>query len=288
MAETFSARINSETKNKLETLIEESGLTAKDFMDRLVVTYETSQSRESIAQIKELDNLRHHLARIEEIYISITKEAKDRQEVDDAKIKELQESTHEAKSQVLDMQKRVEQISQEAEEKTKTTEADAALARENAQKEVKNIQETLARAKESRDQSARLAALAEKSASEAEAKAARLQEMADRFEQLQTQLKATEQERDQTNRDLSRLQEDLARAQATIQAVKEEFDRKLTQALEKAEVDKERAVLAAQRKALDEMRELQEALVKCRDEKATLEIELTRLGRDSYAPKPLG
>ncbi len=45
---TFSVRIDNETKDKLAELVEQSGLTAKDFLNRLVTTYETSRVRESM------------------------------------------------------------------------------------------------------------------------------------------------------------------------------------------------------------------------------------------------
>lgn len=83
---TFSVRIDSETKDKLADLVEQSGLTAKDFLSRLVTSYETSRAREAVAESKELENLRHHLDRVEEIYISIVKAAQDHREADAARI----------------------------------------------------------------------------------------------------------------------------------------------------------------------------------------------------------
>ena len=48
-------------------------MTAKDFLAQMVTSYETNQTRESIGQVKELETLRHHLARVEEIYIGLVK-----------------------------------------------------------------------------------------------------------------------------------------------------------------------------------------------------------------------
>ena len=47
----------------------------------------------------------------------------------------------------------------------------------------------------------------------------------------------------------------------------------LSRASERAEIDKERAVLAAQRESMDETGRLREALALAREEKAVLEVE---------------
>ncbi|WP_006522756.1 hypothetical protein [Desulfoscipio gibsoniae] len=95
---TFSVRVDIETKDKLAELVEQSRLTAKEFLSRLVTTYETTLARESMAESKELENLRHHLARIEEIYISIVKGAQDRQEADAIRIKQALDDAQQAKA----------------------------------------------------------------------------------------------------------------------------------------------------------------------------------------------
>ena len=44
----------------------------------------------------------------------------------------------------------------------------------------------------------------------------------------------------------------------------------------RSEIDKERAVLAAKREAMDELGRLREALALAREEKAALEVELSK------------
>lgn len=64
----------------------------------------------------------------------------------------------------MDAQERAERIAKEAEERVNAAEAAAAQVRENAEMEITDMRETLARSEEAREQSSRLAALAEKSA----------------------------------------------------------------------------------------------------------------------------
>lgn len=282
---TFSSRISAETKDKLEGLIKDSGISNKEFMDRLVANYETNLSRESMAHVKELESLRHHLARVEEIYISIVKSAKDRQEADNKRITEAEEAAQHSKAQVLDIQTQATQDIENAEEQIKTAEAEATLIRETAQKETQSMREALNRAEESREQSARLAALAEKTATEAESKANKLQEQAEQSVQYRQELEQIRRERDQLESDLAKakeeLQEEINLRDATAKSVREEFEGKLKQALERAEFEKNKAVLEVQRKALEEMRELQDGLAKCREEKTILEIELASVRQNS-------
>jgi|GEM_PF-2816670 len=278
---TFSVRVDNETKDKLAELAEQSGLTAKDFLIRLVTTYESSQVRESMAESKELESLRHHLARVEEIYISLVKGAQDRQEFDAAKITQALEEAQQAKAQALDAQAQAEKVSREAGERINTAEAEAALAWENAHKEIQVMRETLARVEDAREQSSRLAALAEKAAADAEAKVESLKELAEESEAIRQELGKVKQEREQLERDLNKAQQELQDTvglrDADVKAVGEEWEKRLQQALERAEFEKDKAVLDAQRQALAEMRELQDALAKCREEKATLEIEMAKL-----------
>ena len=50
----------------------------------------------------------------------------------------------------------------------------------------------------------------------------------------------------------------------------------LSRVAERADIDKERAVLAAQREAMDEIGRLREALALAREERAALEVEISK------------
>ena len=98
-------KIDSETRDRLQALIEQSGFPARDFLARLVGSYEACQVQASIGQVKEIEALRHHLARGEEIYINFAKGAADRQEADALRITQAEEAIKEAKAAVMDAKK---------------------------------------------------------------------------------------------------------------------------------------------------------------------------------------
>ena len=77
-----------------------------------------------------------------------------------------------------------------------------------------------------------------------------------------------------------------------VTEVRAELERKnaqmqdaLSRAAERAEIDKERAVLAAQRETMDETGRLREMLALAREEKASLEVELSKAQNKQPKPK---
>jgi hypothetical protein len=76
------------------------------------------------------------------------------------------------KALAMDAQEQRQDITEQAGAQVEAAQADAALARETAAKEVQEAKEALARARDAQEQSAKLAALAEEAAAAAKAKAA--------------------------------------------------------------------------------------------------------------------
>lgn len=270
----FSAKIDAEIKEKLNNMAEQSGMTMKDFLSRLVGSYETAQERESMGQVKEIENLRHHLARVEEIYVSIVKAAKDRQESDAERIAKAEAEAQMVKAEALDREKQAAMAIDSANERVHQADAEAALVREQANQEIAQLKEIVEREKEAREQSARLAALAEQAAAAAKTKAEQLADQASKADQYQKEKEELEKQLDQTKELLKQTQ---------VQA-KNNLDREITQSKdllertkERAEVEKEKAVLLAQREFMEEIGRLRESHAQCREEKAALEIKLSQL-----------
>ena len=78
-----------------------------------------------------MESLRHHLAHVEEIYISLVKNGQDRQEADAAKLFRVEEEARNAKAAAPEAIKEVQAQADAAH-------ADAALAREEVAKEIKD------------------------------------------------------------------------------------------------------------------------------------------------------
>jgi chromosome segregation ATPase len=235
-----------------------------------------------VAQVKEIEQLSHHLARVQEIFIGLVKESQDRQEADANMIARTEEEATRFKALAMDAQEQRQYAIEQSGTQVEAAQADAALARETAAKGIQGAKEALARARDAQEQSAKLAALAEEAAAAAKVKAADLEALAEQAGQYK-------QEADQVRRESDDLTKQLEQAQASLLVVQEDakaalaaqaakMDDALQRAAERAEVEKERAVLAAQREGMNETSVLREALAVAREEKAALEVLLARAG----------
>jgi DNA repair exonuclease SbcCD ATPase subunit len=278
----FSAKIDEGLKAKFEEMAQSAGTTQKDFFSRLISAYETAQVRESVAAVKEIEQLSHHLDRVQEIFIGLVKESQDRQEADANMIARAEEDATRFKALAMDAQEQRQEITEQAGAQVEAAQADAALARETAAKEVQDAKEALARARDAQEQSAKLAALAEEAATAAKAKAADLEALAGQAGQYKQDADQARRESEDLTKQLEQAHESIrniqAEAKTAISAQVAKMEDALQRAAERAEVEKERAVLAAQREGMNETGVLREALAKAREEKAALEVLLARAG----------
>lgn len=72
MAETWSAKIDDEEKEKLNELIEQSGLSSKDFLSTMITAYELSKAKESNTLLtQDIDELQRITNRINSIFSNV-------------------------------------------------------------------------------------------------------------------------------------------------------------------------------------------------------------------------
>ena len=276
----FSVRLDTEVKNKLTSLIEHSNSTAKDFVARLLLTYEAQVLEGTTTQIPELDSLKHFLSRIEKIYISMYSEARDRQDAYAERITQAQNETTQAKAAAHEAQK-------EANARAEAAVNELLAYKTEISDEMHDLKHAVLKAMDDRNQSNRLAALAEKAATTAEAKVNELSGLADRASEFKRELEQAIQQRDQLTAqhqiELDALQQQVNQLQAELERKDVQMQENLTRTAERAEIDKERAVLAAQLESMDETGRLREALSLSREERAAMEVELTKVQKNSIA-----
>lgn len=278
----FSVRLDTEVKDRLTALIEQSNSTAKEFVARLISTYEAAQVREGTAtQIPELNSLKRFLSRIEEIYISMYNASRDRQDVDAERITQAQNEATQAKAAAHEVQEQATKAIDEANAKAEAAANELAAYKVEISDEIHELKQAVLKAMDDRDQSNRLAALAEKTATTAEAKANQLSDLAERAAEYKSELEQVIQQRNkltaQHQRELDDLQQQVNQLRSELERKDEQMQENLTRAAERAEIDKERAVLAAQREYMDETGRLREALALAREERAALEVEMTKI-----------
>ena len=278
----FSVRLDTEVKDKLTALIEQSNFTAKDFVARLISTYEATQVREvTTTQIPELDSLKHFLSRIEEVYISMCNAARDRQDADSERINQAQDEAIQAKASAHEAQEQAVRTTEEANARAEVAVNELAAHKAELSDEMHELKQAMMKAMDDRDQSNRLAALAEKAAATAEVKVTELSGLADSATEYKHELEQVMQQRDQLTaqhqREIDVLQQQVNQLQAELEHKNVQMQENLSRTAERAEIDKERAVLAAQRESMDETGRLREALALSREERAALEVELTKV-----------
>lgn len=279
---TFSTKMDLEIKEKLQAMIEESGAKQKDFMAMLVNNYEANRARESMGQqAKELEQLRHHLARIEEIYINIVKTAQDHQEADAGQIVRLETDLCQAKAEVVDTLKinqnilreskeQIEAAQAEVREQVEAALAEVALNKIATEKEIEDMRQKLDKAQKAQEQAVRLANLAENAAKDAENRATAVEALAGKAEQYQ-------QEAKQALLTLEEKEKQLAEAVAEGERFKIQSQEQIQKLIEKTNLEKDRAVLNSERKSMDEISRLREALATAREELAQSRGEIMKL-----------
>lgn len=276
---TYSAKMNSETRDELKALIEESQLDAREFMARMVGIYKAGQTQTNLGHVKEIEALHHHVARIEEIYVNLVKDAADQKEADGIALRQATEEIARIKAAALDAQNeataRVEAAQTEATQVRQQAETDIQAMRgnvETAHKDVADIREALAQARDAQQQSARLAVLAEEAASAAKARSAELEALAARAEEYRQVAELARVEAAQA----------YAKAEKDIAEIRDS----MAKAAERAEIEREKAVLFAQRESMNEIGKLREALAQTREELAQAKAALEIASHQKSEPKP--
>lgn len=261
----YSVKINAEQRDLLQKKIAESELTAGNFLATMLSHYEAAQSRESLSDIRELNQLRNHLARIEEIYIGLAKSRKDVEESHDQSIKDLQEQLRVVKAQLVDTQTtaktEVEAITKEMKELTEKT------VKENQKKalELADLKEQKEKAEEGQRQAAKIANLTELTLGQVQEQTADLKASAtENREKAEQAMK----ELDQKSIELNNTVQELTLLKNQLEKERENAKRSLEDQQHHSELDKQNAILLTQQASLTKREHLQDEIVKLRDQLA--------------------
>ncbi|MGI9951387.1 hypothetical protein V3F56_03410 [Moorellaceae bacterium AZ2] len=182
---TIGIRGTSETKARLDRLAEETGLSQKELLERMVGLYEQFSRNHGadLNDIKEFQQLRYHLRRVEEIYISLVREAKDKAMADAETVEKAKKEAEEARK-----------VAEAARQEVRAVREELEKVKGEAEKRIKELEEKLAAAQEAREQAVRVAALAERAAAEATEKVKYLEEEANKYYGLLTEKERLEKE----------------------------------------------------------------------------------------------
>ena len=262
----YSVKIDIEQRDLLQKKIAESELTAGNFLSTMLTSYEAAQSRESLSDIRELNQVQNHLARIEEIYIGLAKSRKDSEESHDHSIADLKEQLGVIKAQLVDTQSttkvKVKAISIQMEELIEKT------AKENKKNilELADLKEQKEMAEEGQRQSVKIANLTEQTLTRVQEQIAELKKTAtlnqQRAEQAVNVLDLKTIELNTTVQEQVALRKQMERE-------RENSKRSFEYQQHSSELDKQKSILLAQQDSLAKRESLQDEIVKLRDQLAT-------------------
>lgn len=277
-------KCTNEQKDAINAIVTDLGnnATQKDAMDHLLRLNRLKKEEEAGRTIPRLDDLRYMFSRFEGIYSEMYLSGQDQQqklheeiatlteEVAELKtryfdtLQEFEKVQNEAAEQVDEMSQSIRKITEEKEAEVTKARGEAALARETAEKELQQMRLLVKESNDSKEQSARLVALAQEMAEAARQKAVANEEQAQKAIEMQEEMKNLRME-------LARMKEEAIKRE-------QEHLREVDRLKETAEVEKERAILEAERRLMIQHSELREQVASLREKVAELTIELERKG----------
>lgn len=270
----YSAKMDAEHRDHLQQLISESGKTAGEFISSMMACYEANQNRETLTEVRELNQLKNHLARIEEIYIGMAKSRKDEEESHRQTTGSLLEQLKEMKAALVDAQENAKEEIQTMTNYVNNLQEQTRADREEVQKELEELTAAKERAEEGQRAAQKVADMTEQVLQQLQAQVADLKEKA----------AASHSIAENATADLAGCKEQLTAALADVATFKMQLENERTAAertisdlKQQAELDRERAVLAAQREAMEERKALQDEIVRLRDQLATERERIAKL-----------
>jgi hypothetical protein len=293
--EVFSVKIDNELKQELEQLAESSGQNKKEFMASLIASYQSRllENQSNGPEIPELSTLHQHVCRIEEIYVSLA--ASRRDIAAEAAQRQTAMTTELAtvKAELLDAQKAAEQATIEAKETVKAILAETAEQIEAAETKSAELISRAVAAEQTADLTKDLLAAEQKIRATAEATATNL---VNRVEVAETTANNALTDADQANGQVAKLKiviaaatEKITQYEKTIADQKTKYDEQteinlktttnqaaqyerviadlkakytdqIASIKDHATIEKDRAVLLAEKNSFEKIQALQTAL----------------------------
>lgn len=276
----YSLKIDMEQRDLLQKKIAESEMTAGNFLAAMLANYEAAQSRESLSDIRELNQLRTHLARIEEIYIGLAKSRKDIEDSHDHNINDLQDQLVVVKAALLDTQttskaevevikkQMKELIEKTNEEKTKT------------QLELADLKEQKAVADQGQRQAVKIANLTEQTLGQLQEQIVEYKRNVSAYQQQAAQ---ANDELTQTTIKLNAMALELTATKSQLEREREDCNRSVADQLQRSELDLQKAILLTQQTSLEKRESLQDEIVRLRDQ---LALERERIAQMLITSQP--
>jgi hypothetical protein len=259
-----SLKVKGETRNEVNAITAELNLGSQnEAVEHLLGLYRIDKEQKGPDRIPQLESLDFHFSRIKDIYVEMVMSGRDNEtkanheklilDVDLQETRILLIKSDEEKKQ---LQTEVENANLVASQEIEKVRGEAALAIQNANKDIQQMQKLVTQAEESREQSTQLITLAQDAAKNAK-------EKADQFEDKANQ-------RDQIQNENMVIKDELKKALEEIERIKLENVR----ALEKAELAHNNTLIKAEREYMESLNTSRELLSASTVENSNLRIQL--------------
>lgn len=264
----FSTRIDQEIKAEFLQMAEAAGISQKDYFAQMVqiakqkTLEESDQGRPS----KNLSTLRHSLAQIEKMYVSIETQAQTQAQADEEKLVAAKEEIISLRARAHEM----EEIYTEKDRRIREEIADVRAETNRRVEEVEGINKTLSEKLQEAQEKGDTVRFLQQALDDSKAKINAMEATAAAANKLKEEKEMLVKEKAELDRKLTEVKQEFKHSSQNWELEKNSLN-----------LDMEKAVLATQREAMEQIGQLREALAEARERIAQLEMGLVK----ATAPK---
>ncbi|WP_301109195.1 hypothetical protein [Sporosarcina sp.] len=283
---TFGVKVSEEMYEKVREVIETSGTSSKEWFERAIALYEMNAIKQGSSDYtQDLTELEHHTTRMYELIVNMIQRSVHLKEY---AVKEVAEKLESKEAIITDLQQQNQQLKMEVVTKTEGIQAFEEQAKELEEKLLANqtmLENNQALISEYKDKNDTLSGLVTKYQGYAEEN----EVLKNSFEMEKTEWKkqagvekaAFEEKVSELSQEKQTLSEELRVLRMDFEQVKVNHDRDLSHLAERKELEREKAVVEAERLHNEEVRKLYDEMAALRrvheETKEKMQAEITQL-----------
>lgn len=255
-----SLKITETLRDEVNTVASEmGGKTQKEIVEYFLELHRQNREMQAGDAVPNLDLFRSHHGRVEAMYIEMYRIGRDRELKDSSTIEGLANELMTVKSRLFEMQETLNTSATSQEAEIQAIRAEAALIKENAGKEILQMQERITQAEKSEQQAQQLVKLAQEAADVAKQKA-------------------------EMNQEKSLLVDEMTDRVSTAESTLSIQKREMEDLNRKHQVELEQAALQHDRERLKVEREYMEKISILRERNAELSIQIAQTRKNDADP----
>lgn len=266
---TFGVKVSEEMYEKVREVIESSGTSSKEWFERAIALYEMNTIKQGSSDYtQDLTELEHHTTRMYELIVNMIQRSVHLKEY---AVKEVAEKLESKEAIITDLQQQTQQLKMEVVTKTEGIQAFEEQAKELEEKLLANqtmLENNQALISEYKDKNDTLSGLVTKYQGYAEEnetlKKSFEMEKAEWRKQASDEKATFEEKISELSQEKQMLSEELHVLRMDLEQVKANHERDLSHLAERKELEREKAVVEAERLHNEEVRKLYDEMAALR------------------------